>query len=492
MGGQDEQARSEQEGGADMSIVVAPSHYLDPLPRIMTGVSESELDTIRSLMDVWSQKYHRNVLRSTYFDGKAKPEMAGIIPEEAFYRLRAVLGWPAKAVTDLAERSVFEGFTSEDGSRDPFDLRAILDDNRFDLELPQAITSAYKHSCSFITTALGDTRAGDPEVVIMARSAEWSSGLWDRRRRAVKAALTIVDTDDEGRPSVMDAWFPEAVLTCRRRPSGSWVAERRQNPLGEVLVEPISYDPQLDRPFGRSRISRPVMDITDRALRTIMRAEVAAEFYAAPRMYALGVSKDAFSKGKWQAAIDRWFAIGKDQDGDLPEVGQFAQMTMQPLSDQYRWYASQFSGETGVPLSSLGIVTDNPSSAEAMWADDRRLLMTANRQNRIMGHSLVRIARRAIMLRDDLTEVTDEMRQLDASWARVDATSPVTATTGVAQLTQAVPSFGESEVALEMAGLSRPDINRVMADRRRSASRLALAALAGAQPEPEQPSPEVE
>ncbi|MBK0296393.1 hypothetical protein IAE22_30385, partial [Bacillus sp. S34] len=107
--------------------------------------------------------------------------------------IAAVIDWPEKAVSSLAERSVFEGFVTPGGEQDPFELTEILDANRFDLELPQAITSAYKHACSFITTALGDTQSGEPEVMVMSRSAEWSTAIWDSRRRLVSAALTVTD-----------------------------------------------------------------------------------------------------------------------------------------------------------------------------------------------------------------------------------------------------------------------------------------------------------
>lgn len=433
----------------------------------MVGVSEAELDTIRSLVDVWHKKHRRNVLRATYYDAKMMVRTSGIIPAEAFSRIRAVLDWPEKAVSTLAERSVFEDFVTPGPEEDPFDLAGLLDDNRFDLELPQAITSAYKHSCAFITTARGDTQSGEPEVVIMARSAEWSSALWDKKRRMVSAALAITSTDSDGRPDAMDVYLPDAVLTCTRRASGSWVAVRRSNALGEVLVEPLAFDPQLDRPFGRARINRPVMDITDRALRTILRTEVSSDFYAAPRMAAIGVAEDAFARGKWQAAIDRWFAITRDENGEVPSVQQFPQMTMQPLLDQYRMYATQFSGATGVPVSNLGIVTDNPASAEAMYADDRRLVVTAKRQNRIFTSSLRRVAQKVIRLRDG-GPVTDEMRKIDCSWARPEFVSPGAAADALVKLNAVFPWIGESEVALEMAGFTSSEITRLLADKRRA------------------------
>lgn len=443
------------------------------MPQYVAGVDQSELDTIKSLFAVWQSKYERNRVRSAYYDMKVRLKPSGNIPAEAMRRIEAVSEWPEKAVSALAERSVFEGFVTPGGEQDPFGLSGILSDNRFDLELPQAITSAYKHSCSFMTTALGDVAAGEPEVLVMAREATWSAALWDSRRRAVSAAMAITSTDDSGQPTAMDVYLPDAVLILSRRPSGAWVTDRRPNPLGEVLIEPLAFDPQLTRPFGRSRINRAVMNITDRALLSIVRAEIASDFYAVPRMYALGASKEAFEGGHWQAAIDSWFAVTRDENGDVPTVGQFPQMTMQPLNDHYRTLATQFSGATGVPVSSLGIVTDNPPSAEAMYADDRRLTNTARAQNRVLGSSLKRVAQKVVRLRDG-RDLDDELRSIDTSWANPAFTSPSTSADALVKLSAVFPWLSESEVALEFAGFSHAEITRLLSDKRRAASGSVL------------------
>lgn len=475
-----------------MVISVAPSNVLDTLPRVMVGVAPDELDTIRQLVAVWRNKQPRNILRSVYYDGKMPfKDLQISTPPHVLHRMNAVLGWPEKAVRKLAERNVFDGFVTPEASTDPLGLNELLDANRFDIELPQTITSAYKHSCAFITTTVGDTAAGEPEVVIQARSAEWSAALLDKRRRVVKAMIAIVDTDDEGRPSAFDVHLPDTVLMCRRRPSGSWVAQRLDNPLGEVLAEPIVYDPQLDRPFGRSRITRAVMSITDNALRTIMRMEVSAEFYAAPRMAALGVSEDAFARGKWAAAIDRWFAITRDEDGNLPQVQQFPQMSMQPLTDLYRTYASQFAGETDLPVSALGIVQDNPPSAEALYAAEKDLITTARASNRVIGAALQRVARRAVMLRDGLESPTEEMLGIRANWVNPAFTSPATSAAALVQLAQVFPWLSESEDALRYAGFEQPQIVRMLSDKRRAEGGAVIDRILRApEPTPPDPTPE--
>lgn len=154
-------------------------------------------------------------------------------------------------------------------------------------------------------------------------------------------------------------------------------------------------------------------------------------------------------------------------------------MTMQPLTDQYRMYASQFSGATGVPVSSLGIITENPPSAEAIYADDRRLVSTAKRQNRIMTASLRRVGARIVRLRDGGAN-SDELRRLDVSWAKPEFTSPGSAADALVKLSAVFPWIGESEVALEMAGFTSSEITRLLADKRRAQGGSTLAALIAA------------
>lgn len=462
-----------------MSISVA--RYTDPgdeLPRSISNVSDSELDTIRALLKQWRLKYKRNLIRSTYYDGKMALRPTGNIPAEAMHRIKAVLGWPEKAVSGLADRVIFDGFVAAGQDQDPFNLGVTLDANRFDIELPQAITSTLKHSCAFVTTAKGDTQSDEPDVLILARSAEWATALWDKRRRCVSSALAITQVDADGKPSAFDVYLPEIVLSCKRlAQGGSWTAIRRPQKLREVAVEPLAYEPQLDRPFGRSRISRSVMNITDHGLSTIVRSEISADFYAAPRMAALGVSEDAFANGKWQAAIDRWFAISRDEDGNMPEVKQFPQMTMQPLLEQYRMIASQMAGETGLSLSSLGIITDNPPSAEALYAAEKDLIVKAQATTRTMGAALRQIARKVVMIRDNQTVASDELKAVQAKWVNPAFTSPVTSADALSKLVKVFPWLSESEVALEYAGFSHADVTRLLSDKRRSQGRAALAAL---------------
>jgi len=268
----------------------------------------------------------------------------------------------------------------------------------------------------------------------------------------------------------MVMYLPDRVGHIVRTFGGRWSAVWRRNPTGRVLVEPLVYRPDLDRPFGRSRVSRPVMSITDEAVRTVLRTEVSAEFYTAPQRYALGLEEEAFGEDGpgWVSVLGRMFTVGRDEEGQVPTVGQFPQQSMQPHNDHLRMIASRFSGETSIPLGSLGVVQDNPSSAEAIYAAKEDLVIEAQDAGTAFGARLKRIGQNVVMLRDGLAEVPSELRRLEANWQNPATPSVVSAADAVVKQVAAVPWLAESPLTLKRLGYTQPEIVQLLADKRRA------------------------
>lgn len=463
----DDETKREKEGGGTVTYFEQwRSAVALEAPHLIDDVDEAELDMIRGLWATWSAKYPRNALRSSYYEAKRFVRDLQIsTPPDVLHRINAVVGWPAKTVDMLADRTVFDGFILPGGSEDPFELAEVFERNRFDLEFPQALKSAYTHSCAFLTVSRDE--AG--EVLIAPRSAESTAAIWDDASRELAGLLVVLDFSDAGHPTEFDVYLPHVSMRCTRDERGKWSAWRVPNHFGAVMAEAVTYSPDLRRPFGRSRISRPVMAITDNAMRTIVRSEVSAEFYTAPRMAAVGVAEDAFARGKWQLAMDRWVGFSKDEDGDVPSLQQFSQMTMQPLLDQYRQYASQFAAETDLPLYTLGIVQDNPSSAEAMRTAEAPLTNRARSVNRSHAAMLRRLAWKVLAVRDGSASLPDEARLIQARFANPEFISPVASADALSKLVAVFPWMAESEVALEYAGFTRDEVARLIADKERAA-----------------------
>ena len=458
------------------------------------NLDHEESNTLDMLVNQWRLKLFRNELRTVYYDTKNTLNDLRISLPPQLARAESMLGWPAKAVHALGSRCSFDGFVLPGQEQDPFGLAAVFADNNMDIELPQAIVSGLTHSVAFLTTTKGDVASGEPDVQVLARSAKYGTALWDRRRRRLSAALAIADTDEQGEPVEVVLYMPSKVVFCSRQ-GNQWKVERRPNPTGRVLVTPLVFRPELDRPFGHSRISRSVMALTDAAVRTFVRSEVGAEFYASPQRYLLGADEDAFGGGdevRWRAVMSRMLAIGKDEDGDIPTLGQFPQMTMQPHNDQLRMIAGLFAGETGLSLGSLGIVHDNPASAEAIFAEKEDLIIEASAANRVWGSALRNVALLSVMVRDNLRDVPEEMKLLQAKWRSPATPSVVSASDAMVKQIAAIPWLAESDVALESLGYDQATITRLKSDKRRFEARQVsqglglaasrLAAQRGTQP----------
>jgi hypothetical protein len=443
-------------------------------------LNHADESLLRELLVTWRTKRVRNVERTVYYDGKNALKDFGISIPPQMKRVDMALQWVSKGVNALTDRSQFEDFVSPSGSEDPFDLSGIVADNNFLVEFPQAKVSSAIHACSFLTVSHGDVQSGEPEVLVLARAADSSAALWDRRRRAIRGFLSVVDTDDMARPTEMVMYTPEKVVTFTKS-LGVWSVDDQANPLNEVGVAPLVYKPELGRPFGHSRISRAAMGYTDSAIRTILRSEVSAEFYSAPEYWLFGADVSSFQNAdKWSAVMGRIKALEYTSDDPKPELQRFAGASPQPHTEQLRMWATLFAGDQGLAVSSLGVIQDNPSSADAIYAAKEDLIMDTRNANRTWGSGAVKAMQLAVRLRDNTSVVPDELRRLTAQFTDPAIASPAAQADAFVKRASAIPGFAETEVGLEMAGLTREQIIRFQAERRRQTAGNRLESLVAA------------
>ena len=409
----------------------------------------------------------RNSVRQIAYDQKSLLEDLQIsMPPQLRGVLEPVLGWPAKSVDVLANRISFERFVQPGDDSDVFGLNQIATENSFANEFAMAVTSALTHSVSFITVSQGGD--GDPDVLWLAKSAQNATGLWDARGRRLKAGLSVLARDEDGKTSQIAVYLPDRVVTFTK--SGRvWTTDAVANPTGRVLMEPIVFRPDLHRKFGRSRISRAVLAHTGSAMRTIARSEVAAEFFAYPQRYALGVDQQAFDANKWKATMSTFMAISKDEDGETPTVGAFPQQSMLPHTEQLRQWASLIASESNIPLDELGFPSDNPSSDAAIQSQRDPLRLVADSFIRGQGKpALRRLAETSVMLRDGVDAAPADLGQVSAWFAPTLHISDSAAADAVLKQVSVMPWLADSPVILEKLGYSQDAIGRLLADKRRA------------------------
>ena len=441
------------------------------------GLRPEDRETVWALMELYQRKLARNTLRNRYYEMHQAPRDLGISVPPNLRRLEQVIGWPAKAVDALANRSQFDGYVSTDAAVDAA-LASVVASNGLKRRYRKAVKSELKHSCAFLTVT-----ARDGASVIGAYPATAAAALWSDALDRIKAGMVVVDRDRRARmgnrPTWVNVFTDDAVIALRMEGETRWRAEYLEHSMGRCLMEPMSHEATLERPFGTSRISRAVMNITDDAMRASVRSEVSAEFFTSPQKFLLGADKGALGdKSKWDAYIGNLFAIGKDKNGDVPQFGQLSQGTMQPHVDYMRSLAARFSGETDVPISELGVVSDNPSSAEAIYAAKEPLVVDAQNLNADNGEALANVALMSLAVINGTDYATEAARGLtiQAKFRNPAMPSIVSQSDAMVKMISALPWLADSDVALEEFGFTDDQIQRLREDRRRSNARAVMAA----------------
>lgn len=438
------------------------------------GLSGADEDLFKDLYSTWAQKRRRNLLRTVYYDGKNALKDFGIAVPPQMQKAFTPLQWIAKGVGALTGRSQFEGFVSATGTDDAFGLAQILDENDFISEFQLAKKSSAIHACSFLTVLSGDVQSGEPEVLILPRAADSAGAVWDRRRRVLGGFLSVIEMDDYGPTEmVMYTWERAYSIT---KSAGKWTSSWVPHSLGEVPAARLPFSPELNRPFGHSRISRTAMGLTDAAVRTVLRAEVSAEFYAADKYWLFGADVTKFvGDDKWSAVMGRMNAIDQEV-GEEIKVQRFSGSSPQPHTDQLRMLKSQFADDQNLPESWAD--ASNPSSADAIYAAKEDLIMETRDQNRVWGRGAVKAMQLAVRLRDgNGATVPDELRSLQAQFTDPAIVSPSARADAFSKLALNIEGFGASEVGMEYAGLDRGQIVRLQAERRRGQAGTLVANL---------------
>jgi hypothetical protein len=431
------------------------------------------------LRDRWALQ-----LRDAYFNGEQLVRDLGISIPPQLRGLHTVIGWPRVGVESLEERLDLEAFRWADGS-DSTDLAEIADANDLFDESSLAHLDALVYGREYLAIGSGDCD-GDCPPLISAESPLDMTVMWDARIRMSTAALrecaadTYIESGPEERMLVL--YLPDQTVMALPTASGGWeVVDRDMHGLGVVPVVRMANRQRTADRIGRSEITPEVMSITDAACRRLMGMEVAAEFFGAPQRYILGASESAFQDAEgnaldaWQTYIGRMLGLERDENGDIPTVGQFPAHDPSGMTKIIDLYARIMSSQFGLPPHMLGYTTDNPASADAIRSTEAKLVKRSERRIRRFGAAWQDAMRLALWVRDG--EPPDKTRRIETVW-RNPATPTVAAQVdATVKLVQAGVLPADSDVTLEMAGFTEGQRQRITADRRRSAGRVGSSAL---------------
>ncbi|AYD89678.1 phage portal protein [Actinomyces lilanjuaniae] len=459
----------------------------------VSAVLGEEAEAFRLVVRRLIDRGRRNRLRRRYYEGEEVARNIGIAVPEDLEALMPVVGWPAKAVNTVARRLRLRGFAVPGQGGLVTEVQDVLDANAWAVGARQVHTAALRDGVCFVAVTAGDASRGEPAAVLTPYTATDASGLWDQRRHCLEYALTVDERNEYGGVLGMSWWTAESrVEVTRDSTTAPWRAERLWHAFGRVPVVALAYAPTPGRPFGTSRITRPVMRLTDHAARTLLRLEVASEFFSAPQRYLLGADMEAFEdeagelRPGWEAVIGHLLVASRptrnETTGEVSEVnpvaGQFTQGSMEPHTGELRAVATMFASETSIPLNYLGIVQDNPASADAIKAAEADLVSVAEDAQNDFTDAWAQVAALAVQAARGTTVVPDDMAGLRPVWHDPSTPTRASQAQSVMELVSAGVLPATSEVTYELLGFDRPTVSRLMVEAAQARTTSLVQSLA--------------
>lgn len=418
------------------------------------SLSSDELGLINALVKKLKHHDGKNAELEKYYEGKNRLKDLNISVPPQLKLVDSVVGWAGTAVDVLEERLDFEGYIN-----DSFGLNDIFRANELDLESSLGHKDALIYGTGFVFVGKG--MAGEADPLITIESPKKATAVYDMRTRRIGAAL-LVQRGDRGEIYGGSLYLADQTIYFEAYQRTFVEVARDVHNLGRVPVAPLINNPRSGDPEGRSEITKAVRSYTDSAMRTLLGAEVAREFYSSPQRYIMGAKEDMFLDADGNA-INPWSVIQgrvlgvpyNDDDNVMPTVGQFSANSPAPYFEQIRQYAQLIAAETAIPASYLGFQTDNPSSADAIRQMEARLVKRAERRQRQFGRTWSEVAKLALLVRDGaLPEAVTDVRPI---WRDASTPTRAAAADEAVKLISAGVLTPDSDVTYNRLGMSDSD-----------------------------------
>lgn len=425
-----------------------------------------------------------NIIRQTYYDNKRALAKVGTLIPPQYFRLGLALGWSAKAVDLLARRCNLNGFDWPDGDLSDIGGDVVWDANHLGSEVDGGIVSALIHGPAFLVNTLGQDN--EPTSLIHVKDATEATGEWNRRRRSLDSLLSVTERNGDGKVISLALYLDGRTLVADRS-DGRWRWEWQEHNYG-VPAEVLPYKPRPKRPFGSSRITRPIMGLQDAATRALVRLEGHMDVYSYPELWMLGADPSIFKNADgtqqtaWQVRLGRIKGIPDDDGAEVPraDVKQIPGSDPTPHLADINALAKLMAREASLPDTAVAISDiANPTSAESYDASQYELIAEAEGAIDDFRPALRRSFIRALAIQNKtpLEDVPEDWKSIDTNWRNPRYQSRAAeADAGTKQLA-AVPWLAETEVGLELLGLTPQQRANALAERRRNGGRAILDAL---------------
>ena len=445
------------------------------------GLEPEERDALEQLMDVYKRTRSRNSKLEDYYEGDVMVKDIGvdILPAEADIHVSLSCGWAKKAVKSLSSLVRFDDFVFENGEQDEGLTRALAESG-FYAAFSRYRVGMFKKGCMFATV---NSVGGHARVRF--HSADSAAAIMDVGRERIAYGFAIADAkrvpwmDDEYEATQVNLFMPGDRVAIYHDDRDVWRAVHVATPDDRPMMEAFVYAPTDTKPMGSSRISKQVIDLVDDVLRVRLAMVLSTAFYSVPLRAILGLSDamyDKLSESRWGTYLNPML-LATSNKGQVPQLVQLPSNSPEALIRRLENDAELFSGETGVPLNSLGLRKDNPDSAEAI-AESRKDL-TEEAEDTIAGlqQSMRNVALLCMAVESNTTtdRLSEAQKGVMAKFENPAMPSIAARTDAAMKIASIDEGFAGTDVFYEMVGFDQATIARVKAQKRRNNARLFLA-----------------
>jgi hypothetical protein len=372
-------------------------------------------------------KYQRYI---SYYKGHHKPKDLGIALPKHLSGFKPSLGWAKIGVDKFCDRIIPVRFDSN---------------NLLSSQLTRVVSEAVK------TAAI----CGISYLVVYEDAAGWSVKVANplysfAEINPITRGITSYRENSLKEDSYLIAGGGECIyygdLTVRKG----------------MHVFPVVHQQTSIDLYGQSRITKPVRDIIDSAVRTLARAEVSAEFYSFPQAVLLGADVDYLQDDDVSETVKNFVAgIGRlltlppnEETQQNPSIQQLEQQSFAPHTDQLNQLARLCAAELNIDVSELGIYETNPTSADALYAAKEDLILECKAFEKANEAAVVGAV--SALIEGNGLDTTPEL-----VWAEPATPTPASQADAFAKLVNAIPALALSRSGLRLAGLDESAIDEI-------------------------------
>lgn len=419
-------------------------------------------------------------LTRAYYLGQQAIHSLGIAIPPSLAHLRTLVGWPAKAVDPYVDRLSVDSFRVKGATDSDQDLYDLWIANHLDADQKLAYRDALSMGPAYLT-------AGSPEdpgdaPVICVESPLNMFVRWDVRYAKPRSALQSYFQDERRHAAL---YLPGQTIHLGTDDRGQWeITSRDVHGFDWVPVVRLANRPDTLNRDGQSEIDSYVMSLTDQACRTLLNLTVASELYSVPQKYILGATEadfqnpDGTPRTGWDTYITKVLGLERDEDGNLPAVGQFQAYDPATYTKVLDSLGAQMASHLSAPPQELGLYTQGnpPSSDSVEYQLDPRNKKAKAKQGGF-NPELISIMQMGMRFQNRGV-LPAKYRSISVDWDDVGVNQPASTADAITKQVAAGNVPPTSDVVLKRLGYSSIERARLDQDRQLDPGAAELAELA--------------